>query len=391
MEEKKYKQQNNNNNNLCWIFDYKIRDVLPLFIIKLELFHIKNLRLVCRKLQLLIDGNCDKLFNLIFRFAVRRHSNNQKLQETIKKYPIITSFFLNGSINNGDAGDLIGLPDYTKELKLTEYQLRNYEFPSLLESLTLDTCILSSLKWPQHLVYLKLEDLEILSDQILNLSNLSTLSYLKLCVVHISEIDLSNFNSLKSLTYRSPNYYQLQQHIYFPSSSSLETLILSDCSNENVKSTKLPNSLIHLKIYTPWADLISFLLKEENKLPLLQSFKVDIKTGLGLRLGMEQKDIPSVLHQYDQLKLIIFEWYDEFEKKEEIDKMFSYIPPNLSELQIINCHEKERPYIINLLSNNWKQYTPSIVSLFPNNRLKQIVCYEVIHNSLFFYKTIKTK
>ncbi len=88
MDKKKYKQQNNNN-NLCWILDDKIRDVLPLFIIKLELNDIKNLRLVCRKFQSLIDNHCDKLFNLIFRLSFKETMKKQEIKKLIKKHTII--------------------------------------------------------------------------------------------------------------------------------------------------------------------------------------------------------------------------------------------------------------------------------------------------------------
>ena len=327
MDKKKYKQQNNN--NLCWILDDKIRDVLPLFIIKLELNDIKNLRLVCRKFQSLIDNHCDKLFNLIFRLRIARITKHQitkqqqlkkqQLKKIIKFYPIITSFFFNGFFDDRDL--ITYIPNYTKELKLDHYnQLNIYEFPSLLESLSIQDSILSlkswnsisfylsslelfgvslgdnenieefplnieefplNLKklsimnmnlmklkiWPQNLVYLKLSRITISFDQILNLSKLSTLSYLKLeYIINITEIDLSNFNSLKSLTYCP---FRIE-HIYFP--SSLHTLILCECSNVNVESTKLPKSLIRLEIFDSYPDLNLFLLKKENKFPFLKIF-----------------------------------------------------------------------------------------------------------------------
>ncbi|KKM15545.1 hypothetical protein LCGC14_1694960, partial [marine sediment metagenome] len=91
--------------------------------------------------------------------------------------------------------------------------------------------------------------------------------YLKLeYIINITEIDLSNFNSLKSLTYCP---FRIE-HIYFP--SSLHTLILCECSNVNVESTKLPKSLIRLEIFDSYPDLNLFLLKKENKFPFLKIF-----------------------------------------------------------------------------------------------------------------------
>ena len=256
---------------------------------------------------------------------------NQELEKIIKHYPIINSFYICGLCDLN--GDLIRcIPIYTKELRLWIYldiQLEEYEFPSSLELLYLHDCKLSlncwnsipsslssficrlcniikfdengnkigawhpgfrlnvknleldevyinlaKLKiWPQNLIRLEIINSTISSDEILNLSKILTLSYLTLLgIKEIAEIDLSNFNSLKSLTYRPT--YDNQQHIYFP--SSLETLILDNCTIKNVKSTKLPNSLIHVEFCIfhsyPDPDFISFLLKEENKLPLLRTY-----------------------------------------------------------------------------------------------------------------------
>ena len=343
MDEKKYKQQNNNK-DYCWILDDKIRDVLQLFIIKLEFNDIKNMRLVCRKFQSLIDNNCDRLFNLTFRLTTSENMEKQELEEIIKKNPIITSFFFMNTFNENDHnGDLIQcIPNYTKELKLSYYRDKQlkYEFPSSLESLIIKDSNLSlkcwnsipsslsylilhntrffdenenyifieefplNLKklsiidinltelkiWPQNLIDLKLSNLIISSDQILNLSKLSTLSYLKLeYIINITEIDLSNFNSLKSLTYFSENIFR-RQHIYFP--SLLETLILDNCTIKNVKSTKLPNSLIHVEFCSNLdTDFISFLLKEENRLPLLRTYS----------FPFEREEY--LLNEYHKLKL----------------------------------------------------------------------------------------
>ncbi|KKK64288.1 hypothetical protein LCGC14_2985740 [marine sediment metagenome] len=237
MDEKKYKQQNNNK-DYCWILDDKIRDVLQLFIIKLEFNDIKNMRLVCRKFQSLIDNNCDRLFNLTFRLTIDENTKKQELKEIIIINPIITSFFFMNHINQ----DLIEcVSDYVKELKLfncgltsDNFGLKGYRFPSSLESLIIKDSNLSlkcwnsipsslsylilhntrifdkyaddyigqgnhifieefplNLKklsiidinltelkiWPQNLIDLKLSNLIISSDQILNLSKLSTLSY----------------------------------------------------------------------------------------------------------------------------------------------------------------------------------------------------------------------
>ena len=425
MDEKKYKQQNNNN-NLCWILDDKIRDVVPLIIIKLELNDIKNIRLVCRKFQSLIDNNCDKLFNLIFRLTMSENMKKQELEEIIIKNPIITSFFFMNTFNCQINEDLIEcISNYVKELKLLNrnfwfdnYELKgcrsleslsiedsnlslkcwnsipsslsylilhntrffdeneNYifieEFPLNLKKLNITYMNLTNFKtWPQKLVRLELSYSIISSDDILNLSKLPTLSYLTLLGIReITEIDLSNFNFLKFLTYnpvikQEHIYFKPEddnQHIYFP--SSLETLILNFCMNENVKSTKLPNSLINLEINEPYSNFISFLLKEENKLPLLQSFSINCE-------GFEIEDIPKIFHQYDRLKLLIFSSIDWNITNEKIDKMFSYIPPNLSELQIHECPLEYNDYIINL---------------FPANCLKQCKNCSVHsgYNSLFF-------
>ena len=416
MDNKK-KNNRKGNNSACWILDDNIRDVLTYFFIELELNDIKNIRLVCRKFQSVIDNNCDRLFNLIFRLRINKKMKKQELEEIIIKNPIIISFFLYSKF---DDENLIGcIPDYTKELKLYEYQdknLREYKFSSSLESLYLEDCKLplncwnsipSSLSsftyyitmienieltligkfapnlkkldisnidltklkiWPQNLVHLRLLYSNISSDKILNLSTLSTLLYFELRTIKgITEINLLNFNSLKSLTYIPGDD---NQHIYFP--SSLQTLILYGCRNENVKLTKLPNSLIHLEINNSYPDFISFLLKEENKLPLLQSFSI-------YNWKYQLKDeIPKILHQYDRLKLLIFPsiYHIIFNKKENLKSIFSYIPPNLSELRIHECPQ---------------EYTEYIINLFPLNCFKQFGDCGVHsgYNSLFFSFTKK--
>ena len=423
MDKKKYKQQNNN--NFCWILDDNITDVLQLFFIRLELNDIKNIRLVCRKFQSLIDNHCDKLFNLIFRLIINKNMKKQELEEIIKKNPIITSFFFMNTFNCQTNEDLIEcISNYVKELKLLNWDTSNdnyglkgcrsleslsiqdsnlslkywnsipsslsdlilhntrffdenenhifiEEFPLNLKKLSITYMNLTNFKtWPQKLVHLELSYSIISSDDILNLSKLPTLSYLTLLGIReIIEIDLSNFN-LKSLTYnpvikQQHIYFKPEddnQHIYFP--SSLETLILNQCNNENVKSTNLPNSLIDLEI--DYSDFTSFLLKKENKLPLLRFLSI-----VGYKYKAE--DIPKILHQYDGLKLLIFPHIDWNIKSSDITKMFSYIPPNLSELQIHECP---------------LEYTEYIINLFPASCFKQSYSnYE--YNDLFFNFTKK--
>ena len=109
MNKKNYKEQKND--NFCWILDYKIKDVLPFFFIKLELKDIKNIRLVCIKFKNIIDNH--NLFNLIFRLRVYRKTEKQELEKIIKKYPIITSLFFRDLIFK-DFSEYI--PNYIKEL-----------------------------------------------------------------------------------------------------------------------------------------------------------------------------------------------------------------------------------------------------------------------------------
>ncbi len=389
--------ENHKNDSCCWIFDNKIRDILQLFIIKLELSDIKNIRLVCRKFQLIID-DYGKLFNLIFRLTINEKMKKQELKKIIIKHPIITSFFL---VSDGNS-KLIGcIPDYTKELKLCHHRDKQLEieFPSSLESLTIDDCTLSlkcwnsipsslsflrfensnivdenranflikifplNLKklnldavdaveidlielkiWPQNLDYLQLGDITISSDNLLKLSTLPNLSILNLGVKGITEIDLSNFNSLKFLIYCASK--DEQQYIYFPSSSIIHTLILF-YYDKNVQSTKLPNSLIRLDIHGRCPSFNSFLLKEENKLPLLQQFNIYCYGS-----EFEIEVIPKILHQYDALTSIILDDIQMINKKEDFDKMFSYIPPNLEQLEIYKCKSEHTSYIIKLFSNN---------------------------------------
>ncbi len=327
------KNKNRNDNISCWILDNTIKDVLPYFFINLKLNDIKNLRLVCRKFQSVIDNNCDKLYNLIFRlkiydkmktqeleeeiikndalhpilFCYKTEKQKQELEEIIKKHPILKSFLFFGLFDD-DGRDLIRcIPDYTTDLVLEScYHLDNQleskfllsleslylrdcnltlkfwnsipsslsslslysrhdwlvdkilieKFPSNLKNLIICTMDLTNLKiWPQNLVHLELSVLSISSDKILKLSKVSTLSFLDLYEIEgIIEIDLSNFNSLKSLTYRPGDD---NQYIYFP--SSLHILILHECSNKNLESTKLPKSLIRLEIFDSYSDLNLFL------------------------------------------------------------------------------------------------------------------------------------
>ena len=493
MDEKKYKQQNNNN-NLCWILDYKIRDVLPLFIIKLELNDKKNLRLVCQKFQLIID-NYSNLFNLIFRLKIDWKIEKQELEKIINFNSNITSFSINGNIDKN--ADLIQcIPNYTKELELYNYRnkllerkfyfrndwtnfnisnfffehgvstkfdfkidshindeekrlhlsrdekLKKYQLSTSIESLKFGYCTFSLKFWnsipssllylychhvriinkhgdmyefenfqsnlkelyinrmnlfniksfPKNLVQLTLIKVMVTSDQILNLSKISSLSYLELNRLHkfYEKIDLSNFNSLKILKYKpetweKSNIYEkglifrksfdfIEQSIYLPFSILFETLILNKCKDVNLK-TLLPKSLINIEINNPDPDLYSFLLKEENKLPFLKSFSIIIydtcsylkKTLYSDNIHFQLEYIPKILHQYDQLEIfkINLNYYPEIPQK-ILNIMFSYIPPNLQKLQIDQCPKKCIDYIIKLFENNfWKiKNDPCLLSFY---------------------------
>ena len=257
------------------------------------------------------------------------------------------------------------------------------KFPSNLEKLDLKSggeifhsCVnLTDLReWPRNLVDLRLTSLIISSDEILKLSILSTLFYLELHYIEgIIEIDLSNFKSLKYLAYSRIPSDEKKQYVIFPSSLSFQHLSLSSCDSENVKSTKLPNSLIHLEIFSPTTDFISFLLKEENKIPLLQSLTI---------CTVIIKDIKKILHQYNGLKILKFTnlacMIDHRKKidkiKEDIDELFSYIPPNISTLKIHQCP---------------KQYISNIVKLFPSTDFFEVIHFNALFSSLFFNFTKK--
>ncbi len=61
-EESIYNKKYQNDNRIyCWIFDNNFKDILPYFFINLELNDIKNIRLVCRKFQLIVN-NYNNLF-----------------------------------------------------------------------------------------------------------------------------------------------------------------------------------------------------------------------------------------------------------------------------------------------------------------------------------------
>ena len=90
---------------------------------------------------------------------------------------------------------------------------------------------------------------------------------------------------------------------------------------------------------------------KENKLPLLQLFSI---------YGDEYENIPKILHQYGGLKSIILDDIQMINKKEEIDKMFSYIPPNLEQLEIYKCKSEHTSHIVKLFSNNNYCFKPYI-------------------------------
>ena len=386
-----------NQENDCWILNDNFKDVLPFFFINLELNDLKNIRLICRKFRQIIDDNSyGKLFNLIFQLKINNKKKAQMMRKIIKQHPIIKSFIM---INQTSIDDI---PNDTKELHLIQdIILRDHDFPLSLKSLYLKNCNLtlrslnsipSSLSflhlintnffdeklihipikefplnlkryyisclngtelkiWPPNLINLRLSNIFISSKEILDLSKLSSLVYLELNKMdsEINTIDLSNFIYLNGLTYR-PN--SIDQQISFPL-SLLQNLKLCDCNNSNIKSTKLPNSLIHLKIDNNLnlEFFLPFLLKKENKLPLLQSFKI--------RLGYSPiiiQDIPKILQQYDKLKLLIFptiSWNNKyiFNIEEKIKQLFSYLPPNLSEIRIHQCPREYISYIEKLFPN----------------------------------------
>ncbi|KKM15546.1 hypothetical protein LCGC14_1694970 [marine sediment metagenome] len=412
-DKKKYIQQNNNK-DYCWILDYKIRDVLPLFIIKLELNDIKNLRLVCQKFQLIID-NYSKLFNLIFRLKITDVILKEKFQNIIKQNKIINSFDLNGDyFVNGALLEYI--PNYTKELYLQYYrginQLKEYEFPSSIESLTLFKCeismkclnsiqssllyfncnytdivdnggyvlvkyfpsnlkklsvnnmCLANLKcWPKNLFHLQLFRVYISSYQMSILQTLNQLYYLKLNGIDgIDEINLSNFNSLKTI------YYQSRQDIYLPTSSKLlQNLILNCCNEESRIKTSLPKSLIYFEICNPQSHLSFYLLKKEHKLPNLKSLSLYNNGFQQLKI----EDIAQIINQYDKLQLLIFTHikYNTI-NLEDLKIIFNSTHSNINQIQFRYCPQL---------------YADKIIQLFKNNFLYKFKCqYISNHFDLFF-------
>ncbi len=236
------------------------------------------------------------------------------------------------------------------------------EFQSNLKKLYIQHYDLGYLKnFPTNIVDLTLRDVIISPDQISNLSKISSLSNLELNnlinrFIKITNFDLSNFDSLKNFIYQP--LVDTGQYICFPPSiltltlneCKYENFILNECKYENFK-TSLPKSLINIKINKPYPSLISYLLKEENKLPLLNSINIIYGFNNGI---FEVIYIPQMLRQYDQLKLfkINFDCLTAISST-NLDIMFSYIPPNLQQLQIDQCPEHYIDYIIELFPNNF--------------------------------------
>ncbi len=414
MDKKKYKQQNNNNNP-CWILDNIFKDVLPYFFINLELNDIKNIRLVCRKFQSVIDNNCDRLFNLIFRLKITDVILKEKFQNIIKQNKIINSFHFHGDCLANDAL-FEYIPNYAKELYLQYYrninQLKEYKFPLSIESLTLFKChislkclnsiqsslfyfncdktkiiddnkdyinfeefpsnlkklsvnnmYLADLKcWPKNLFHLQLFRVYISSYQMSILQKLNRLYYLELNGIDgIDEINLSNFNSLKTIN------YHCRQHIYLPSSSKLLQNLILNCNEESRIKTSLPKSLIYFEIHNPQSHLSSYLLKKEHKLPNLKSLSFIYSCALQ-QLKME--DIVKIINQYDKLQLLIFTHIQNIMNLEDLKIIFNSIHSNINQIQFRYCKQP---------------YTDKIIQLFQNNLYKKIKSqYISNHFDLFF-------